>query len=367
VKKWAVEHIIEHIRAGSDPREAVEEVLSLDNDQQEALLDQVVHLRSKRAAGFLTLLYGRAPDKRLRKLVKKAVFHLRTQGITIEEADARGEPPILKKVETTREARAFLSNYDPEQNRVVVTAFEMKKNQFLFSQGILHFSSGLKELRTFPVGRSDLDDLLNDYISRTPRPMVVSGVSAPYAGYLLEEASAISGKEQDEVRRLNHLLSGIKDVVRRPSDLYLLATPTGVSPASLGAVLGDPIFEPFLLQWTGMDDDRKRLDEVVNPLIVLPPYVIQERREAFLKELGGSERILSRMSPFKRMLEDSAYLFHSLQQFDRYRGLTDILKEPGTIENSLLHFVRRTLDDLEKKAEQQRPDVLVDPHSLVRR
>ena len=61
-----------------------------------------------------------------------------------------------------------------------------------------------------------------------------------------------------------------------------------------------------------MEEDRKKLNEVINPTIVLPPYVIEERRQAFLNELVESERLAARLPQFKRMLEDYAYLFYCL-------------------------------------------------------
>jgi hypothetical protein len=366
MEKCAVDDIIEQVSEGIQPREQVEKILALPPDRQEALISQIAHLRSENASRFLALLAEDTPDKKLRKLIKKAIFLLRTQGITVDEPGTGGES-VLKKVDNTREARALLSNYDPEQTRAVVTVFELKKNQFLFSQGVIHFSNGLTELRSFPVGRSDLDSLMNEYISGTPRPMVIVEISAPYAGYLLEEASGRSGKESEEARSLRGLLSSAKGDVRRPSDIHRLAAPAGISPTPIATVLEDEVFEPFLLHWQGMEDDQEKLAEVVNPSIVLPPYVIQERRETFLRTVSGSERVTSRILPLTRMLEDTAYLFHCQQRFDRHRGLIEAVKDPQVVERILLHFTAKTLDELAKKAQQQRPEVLVDPHSLARR
>jgi hypothetical protein len=366
MEEWAMDDLIEQVREGSPPQEIIERILVLDGHGQEALLAGITKLKSEKAAHFLALLLEKAPDKRLQKLVKKAIFLLRTQGVTIEEPRAGGEP-VLKKVETTREAQAFLSSYDPEQTRALISAFELKKNQFLFSQSVIHFTNGLMELRSFPVRRSDLDGLLHECVSGIPRPIVMAAISAHYAGYLLEEAAGISEKEREEARSLNRLLSETKGEVKRPSDIHRLTVPAETAPASIDAILHNEVFEPFLLSWTDMEDDRKRLAELVNPSIVMPPYVIQERKEAFLRELVGSERVRLRLSPLKRMFEDTAYLFYSIGQFDRYRGLIDIVGEPQSIEEALLHFMQKTLDELEKNAQKQRTEVLVDPHSLIRR
>jgi hypothetical protein len=366
MKKCAMDDIVEHVKEGLQSRETVEKILALPPDQQETLINQILNLRSEEASRFLVLLAEEAPDKKLRKLIKKAVFLLRTQGIAVDEPGAGGES-VLKKVESIRETRAFLSNYDPEQTRAVVTVFELKKNQFLFSHGVLHFSDGLSELRSFPVGRSDLDSLIDEYILRTPRPMVIVDISAPYAGYLLEEASRISGKESEEARSLSRFLSGAKGDVRRPSDIHHLVAPTDVPAISIESALNDEVFEPFFLQWSGIENDQAKLAEVVNPSIVLPPYVIQERRGAFLRTVSASGPVASKIMPLKRMLEDTAYLFYRQKQFDRYSALIEAVIDPQSVERVLLHFIGKTLDELARKAQEQRTDMIVDPHSLVGR
>ncbi len=366
MEKLAVNNVIDRIREGTESETIIAEILSLAHTEQETLIGQIARVKSEKAARFLALLLEKAPDKTLQKLIRKAIFQLRTQGIALEEHDRRGES-VLKKVETARESKAFLSNYDPEQTRAVVAAFELKRNQFLFSQVVAHFSRGLIELRSFPVGRQDLDSLIGGYVSNTRRPMVIAPISTPYAGYLVEEASATSGKDSDEARSLNRLLAGAKGEVRKPSDILRLPAPSDIASAPVETIIGDEVFEPFLLTWTGMEEDEKKLAEVANPSIVVPPYVIEERRQAFLTELIDTERITAALPPFKRMLEDTAYLFHSLGQFDRFKGTVEMLGEPQTVKTALRHFVRKTLDDLEKKEKAQKPDILFDPHSLPRR
>jgi len=362
-----VEDISRQIREGAEPAKVVEQLELLEPVQVATALDDIAAMKSEEAAKVLTLFSEKVQDKRLRKLVKRALFHLKTQGIRIEEPARTEEPSILKKVETDRESRALLTNYDPEQTRALVAALELKKHQFVFTQAIIHFSNGLVDLRSFPVPRRDLDSIIGEYREKTHSPMVVASISAPYAGYLIEEASGISGKEHEEARDLGHLFRGVTGEVARPSDIYHLPVPHQIGPSSMASVLGDEMFEPFLFSWPGMDEDGSRLAEAINPSIVLPPHVIQERREAFLKTLVGDKRIVSKSMELKRMLEDSAYLFHSLSRFDHYKGLIAILETPQSTVAALLYFIQKTLAGLDKKDRQQAPDLIIDPHSLTRK
>ena len=122
------------------------------------LIHAIGALKSESAGGFLSLLYPSLADKALQKLVKKALFGPKTQGIPVEEPRIPGES-VLKRVETGREARAFLSNYDPEMTRVVLSALEMKKNQFVLSHAVLHFSDGFVDSKSLSVAKDELEGL----------------------------------------------------------------------------------------------------------------------------------------------------------------------------------------------------------------
>jgi hypothetical protein len=359
--------IIEQIREGAEPGKVVDQLGLLAGDQLEQTINTLATMKDTRTAQVLALFSERIQDKKLRKSVKKVLFHLKTQGIRFEEPGRTEDRSILKKVETERESRALFSNYDPEQTRAIVVACELKKNQFLFTQVVSHFSNGLVDLQSFPVARKELDPILKEYREKIRRPVVVAPISAPYAGYLIEEAARTSGQEMEEARGLHHLLRNTKGEVERPADVYRLQAPSDTPASSTASILSDEIFEPFLLSWPGMEEDRNGLAEVVNPSIVLPPYVIQERREAFLKKLTEEERLMSRTVALRRMLEDTAYLFHGLGQFGHHKGLLEILKSPQSIITALVYFVQKTLSDLDRKAQQQQPEVSRDPHSLMKK
>ena len=119
-------------------------------------------------------------------------------------------------------------NYDPEMTRVVLSAFEMKKNQFILSHAALHFSRGLVEMKSFPVSRNELEGFLKDYALRLSPPMALVPISPPYAGYLIEEASGFSGKEADEAR-VSTACFRRAEGRKRPEDIYLLPTPDTAS------------------------------------------------------------------------------------------------------------------------------------------
>ena len=65
------------------------------------------------------------------------------------------------------------------------------------------------------------------------------------------------------------------------------------------------------------------------------------------------------------MLEDTAYLFYSLDEKANYEALVDLLKNEGKLAKAFLFFVRKALQKTDEK--EQQPGVIIDPRSLVSR
>jgi hypothetical protein len=356
-----MDEIIKALADGGDPAELADRTLALPGAGQEALIEAAGRLKSEAAARFLGLIYPSLTEKRLQKLVKKALFLLRTQGVRTDEPRPAGES-ALHKVEISREAMAYLSNYDETLTRLLVVAVETRKNRFLFGHVALHFTNGLADMHSAELPREDLDSLLQGYKASAVTPIVLPAISPTYAGYLVEEGARVSGAEVESARGINRMISTAKGDVKRPEDIYLLDA-QGAAPARLGDVLADPMFEPFSLEWPGVEEDRKKLEEAANPGIVLPPYVAEERKQAFLDALVAGDALAQRLPAFKRMLEDYAYLFYCLKKYDLYAGLAGRIGEQASVREAALHFVRKTFDRMKKEEQEQPPGVIVDPYA----
>jgi hypothetical protein len=351
-----MEEILRNLETGGNLESAVEAFAGLALHEKIDLLGKLRGTKTDLIALFLNKILDRAAEREVQKSIKRLLFILKTQGISVEEPKITGES-VLKKVEAAREQKAYLSSYDPEGTRVVFLAFEIKKRQFVFIHAVSHFEKGLLELAAAPVSRDELDDILKDYLARTPRFILLPPVSPKYAGFLVEEAGARSGAHADELRSLKPFMAGLKGPVQKPEDIYALPVPENTRPKSPKEILTDPVLEPFMLTWESIEDDKKELDAVANPSIVVPPYVLEERREAFLAELVQSDKLKSASRLLKRMLEDYAYLFHALGNFDKFKGVTEGLSNDRFLQDALLFFVKKSLE--KKKEEEQ--GILVDP------
>ncbi len=356
MEECGMEELLKGIQSG-DREAAVSSFLAMSREQQIDLLDKLRAVRSEAVGAFLGALLPRVDEKPVQKTIKKLLFLLKTQGISVEAPKIVGEP-VLRRVEVEREQSAFLSNYDPEGTRAILLAFEMKKRQFVFAHAIAHFSKGLQDLVIVPIPKDELDSILKEYLSRTLRPAVLSPISPRYAAYLIDEASTLSGKFSDELKDLRPLITGLKGEIQRPEDITALKVPEGTSSRGIDAILANPMFESFTLTWDTMEQDKKDLESVLNPGIVLPPYVVEERRQAFLKDLTASEKFKPTARLMKRLLQDYAYLFHAVGEFESFRGIMDRLSDEQFLQGALFFFVRKAFE----KKEEEKPGVLVDPY-----
>jgi hypothetical protein len=356
MEECGMEAVLKNLQSDGDLEAAVEGYVSLPSHEKVDLLEKIRGSKTERVALFLSKVLDRTTEREVQKSIKRLLFTLKTQGIRVEEPKISGES-ALKKIESVREQKAFLSNYDPENTRVVLLAFEMKKRQFVFIHAILHFSKGLQELAAIPISRDELETVLKDYRRRMERPMVLLPIAPRYASYLIEEASNLSGTHTDELRNLKPLMTGLKGPVQKSDDIYTLPVPQQTRPKSPQAILSDPILEPFILTWESIEADRKELDAVVNPSIVLPPYVVEERRQLFINGLLQGEKLKAVGRSLKRMLEDYAYLFYAAEEFPSFKGVAEGLRDDKFFEDALLFFVKKSLE----KKEEKQLGVLVDP------
>ncbi len=356
MEKCGMEEVLKNLESDGDLESAVAAYISLTSHEKVDLLERIRSTRTERVALFLSKVLDRTSEREIQKSIKRLLFALKTQGVRVEEPKISGES-VLKKVETVREQKAFLSNYDPEDTRVVLLSLEMKKRQFLFMHAISHFSKGLQDLAAMPISRDELETILKDYRGRMVRPMVLLPIAPKYASFLIEEASGPSGAHADDLKNLKPLMAGLKGPVQKPEDIYMLPVSQNTRSKSLQEILSDPILEPFTLTWDSIEADKKELDAVANPSIVLPPYVIEERRQAFMNGLVQGDKLKAAGRSLKRMLEDCSYLFHAMGELDTFKGLADGLPDDQFLQNALLFFVKKSLE----KKEEEQPGVLVDP------
>jgi hypothetical protein len=348
----------------NDNDKLIDNVQAFSQLLKENKLETLENLRLERTeivGQFLNRVYASEHDKQVQKTIKKLIFRLKSIGIKVEEFKVEGES-VLKKFEEQREHRGLISNYDSDGTRMTMVAFEIKRNAYVLVHGLLHFSNGLLELSSAPVDGKGLHHIIAEYLKGSLKPFTIVEVAPRYASYLMEEASSLSGRYIEELKQMKSLSSRLGGLVQKPFDIYALAIPEETGVLSLERILSSEIFEPFSVTWDTLEDDRKQFNDIGSPsTIVLPPYMVEEKRQELLKNLIENGKLSPNLPLMKRLIEDYAYIFHAQGEFNAYRGLIELLHQPEGIYKSLSFFVKKAL---EQKKEQQ-PGLIVNPYEQV--
>ena len=334
----------------------------LSNEIKLELLDKLKVERTEIVGQFLNQIYSMEHDKQIRKAIKKLLFRLKTSGIKVEEVKSESEP-VFKKYEEKREHRGLISNYDGDGTRTAIIAFEVKRNAYVLVHALLHFSNGLLELGNIPIDGEGLKQIIAGYLKGSMKPFIVVEVSPRYVNYLLDEASSLSGRYTEEIKQMRSLSSRLGGQVQKPVDIYDLPIPTDTGSFSLEHIFSNDLFVPFSVTWDSVENDRKQYHEIGSPsTIVLPPYMAEEKRQQFIKNLIENGKLSPNLSLMKRLMEDYAYIFHTQGDFKAYKGLTEILKQPDGPYKSLAFFVKKALEE----KEEQQSGLIVNPYEQVR-
>jgi len=353
-----VEKIINNIKASCSMDDGLNAFQQLSKNDKVKFLTSLKDIQDETAGAYLNAFYAAETDKDIQKQIRRSLFMLKTMGMKIKEPRAAGEP-VLKKIEEVREHRALMSNYDVEHMRLIIASYELKKNNFIFFNAALHFSNGLFKLMSGPIDKTGLKNVMMEHSRDTKGNMVMVDISPTYAGYLLEEAAARSGKHKEETSRLNHFITNIKDSVRKPKDIYNLIIPGTTQSLPLEKILQHSVFDPFSLEWKNLEEDKKAYNDIGgSAAIILPPYMVEEKKQAFMEKLLESEEIKSKTPLIKRLLEDYAYIFHGLKEFPYYKGLMECLQDKDALQNTLTYFLKKVLD----KSEVKLPGLIKSPY-----
>jgi hypothetical protein len=352
--------LVNAIMSARETEKKVEYYFTMSADEKHELLHHLAKEKSEDIGVFLNAIYPDEPDKTIRKMIRKVIFRLRSSGVRVDEPGQEG-PSALHKVEEVRDNRAYLTNFDQARSRMIIAAYEVKRNTFVFLNGEIHFEEGLRELMSTPLDRKNLDMLFKAYRENTVVPSYMVDISPVYAAYPIEESAKMSGRFSDAVQSLKSFVAHIKDPVGRPEEIYLLPVEKNTPEPDIQDILGHPIFTPFTLTWEDLNLDRNKFNAQGTSGIILPPNMIEEKKGSFVEGLLARDAVVSQVPLLKRMLEDYAYLLYKEGDHARYRGIISALRTDEGFHRTVVFFVRKSLEMTDEKKTSE-PGLIVNPY-----
>ncbi|HOD74738.1 MAG TPA: hypothetical protein PKJ17_01845 [Syntrophorhabdaceae bacterium] len=354
-----MDELVRAIDSAQDLEKKVEYYFTLTGDERVSVLEGLGKERNEETGVLLNAIYLQETDKEIRKLIRKTIFRLRSVGVKVEDLRPEGEP-VLRKAEESRTNMGFLTNFDHAGSRMVMAAYEVRKNTFVFLNGDLHFREGLRELMSSPVDRRSLNEIVAAYRSGTKEPAFLVEISPSYAAFIVEEGARLSGRFTDAIQSLASFVAQLKDTVHKPDDIHSLPVADDVAPQPLHEVLRHEIFTPFSLSWEGIEGDRASYLSTGGSTIVLPRHMMEEKKDSYLRDLVGRQDIASLAPLFRRLLEDYAYLFHCMGDGARYKGTLSILRDKTAFDHALSFFLRKSLETGQEGPSES--DLIINPY-----
>jgi len=112
-----------------------------------------------------------------------------------------------------------------------------------------------------------------------------------------------------------------------------------------------------------LEDDKKQFNDIgASSSIVLPPYLMEEKKQALIKNLIENGKLSPNLPFMKRLMEDYAYIFYTLGDFKSFKGLVDILQLSDGPYKMLSFFVKKALREEEKAQEH---GLIINPYEQV--
>ncbi|MDR2018579.1 MAG: hypothetical protein LBQ00_06890 [Syntrophobacterales bacterium] len=336
----------------------------MSKERREETILAITDTKEGGAGKFLVSVLPSEPDKEVQKLIRKQIFKLKTMGIKIEEERPAGES-ALKKIETKRQHKGFMFNYDSTGTRTVIAAFEVKRNGFIFINAVIHLADGLIDLKLAPLTGDDVETIMAKYRTETTKSTVLAETSPRYAAYLIEEGNAISHLYTEDVTQLRRFVSSLKDSIEKPQDIYGLKIPGTFEPLPPGAVLLDDMFTSLTLSWDTIEEDRRAIETFDKPAILLPSHMVREKEESFVKTLIEKEVLKSKITLLRRVFEDYAYIFFQIERFDCFHDLLHLLTSDRGLTEALSFFAKKSLIAPDPEEERRQSSLIVSPYEQI--
>ncbi len=322
------------------------------------ILEDLRKNHTEECGRFLVAVYPREEDRKIQKAIRKSLFVLKTAGVKVEELPSTPQESVLKRVEEERAHKGFISNFDSEGTRLMLAFIEKKKNSFVVIEAISHLFDGLLELMTLPATKVEAEKILAEYRAKTTPSIHLAEVSPSYAFYLLAEEAGRSGKYADEARKLKQFSAYARGEVCQPSDIHSLPVPEGTRPLDMVATLESSIFVPLDLAWDGIEEDRRAYQDTGTGTLVLPPHMVEEKRNSFVSSFLQSEKGRSVEARVVRILEDYAYMLFAEREYGAFSGLVELLREPGAVSGPVAFLLKKAFE----KTEARTPGLIVSPY-----
>lgn len=341
-----IQSIIEKIRSDIEEGKSEEEVFQfllpiLEKDPETArrVVEDLAKVPVAVVADLLHRILRSSDDKRIRKIIKRSLYRLKSKGITVEEATPERGSPVFRPLQA-EPLRGFGGGFDFLGQRFLVLAVPHKGSGWTVMQGIISDTQGLVDFSGGEMTRKGFRVFFEEVQKGSPFPLVEMEPS--YVGLLFVQAYQLTiekGKTPpQDYLRLRGGIESIKKGFEKPLIYSHIEEDEIEGDDRMLRRGGDLLKADLFYGWRiGEEEIRPYADEVweaEESKLVLN----QAQKEVRFQEIY--QRALSDLFPeerrslYRRRMEEMAYILFKLGREEEARVSLAValdLKKPANL------------------------------------
>jgi hypothetical protein len=363
-----IEKIKSGIQEGRPEGEIVQTLLPILEKEPETagrMIEELSNIPSLQIARVLHRLFEISDDKKIRKIIRRSLYRLKSKGITIEEVLPGKEGPVFRPLQADP-PRGFGGPFDFLGQRFLMLIVPHIGRGLTVMQGIVSDTEGLIDFSGGEMARKRFRVFFEEVQKGGPFPLVE--MEASYVGFLFVRASQLTLDQgripPQEYLQLKKEIESIKKEVEESLAYSCIQKDEIEGNDRILRRGGDLLKTDFFNTWKiGEEDIRPYADEVweaEESKLVLN----QAQKEVRFQEIY--QRALSDLFPEERrflyrcrMEEMAYYLFKSGEEEEAKVSLAvaiDLKKPPNLIQPNpfLFQLVVKSIFTLLKEAYEKK-------------
>ena len=373
-----IEKVKADLRDGKSDEEIFQSILHLfgkgpESDSQ--LVEIIAGIPHVKVANALQRMLRFSPEKKVRKIIKRSLYRLRSRGIALEEVLPEKESSILRPLQT-ESPKGFGGGFDFLGQRFLLLVIPHTGRGWTVMRGVISDTEGMVDFSGEEMARKRFKGFFEEVREKSPFPLVEMEPS--YVAFLFFQAYQLTLKQNRSLPHdylsLKNEIEGVKKDYERPL-IYSLVQADEIAADDRILQRGGELFKADVISsWRIAEDQiRSYADEVreaEESKIVLNQTQKEARFQGIyqkaLTELFGSERRFL----YQRRLEEMAYIFLKLGKEEEARisvaVAIDLEKPVNPIQPNpfLFQLVVRSIFTLLKESYDQKakePSLIVKP------
>ena len=377
-----IQTLIEKVKAdlqdGNSDEEIFQSILHLfgkDPETDRQVVELLAGIRHVKIANVLHRMLQVSKEKKVRKIIKRSLYRLKSKGIAVEEVLPEKKSSILRPLQT-ESPKGFGGGYDFLGQRFLLLVIPHTGRGWTVMQGVISDTQGLIDFSGEEMTRKGFRGFFEEVQEKSPFPFVEMEPS--YVGFLFFQAYQLSLEKKRALPqgylRLKNEIEGVKKDYKRPLVYSLLQADEIAGDDRIlrrgGELLKADVINTWRIEEEEIRPYANEVWEAEESKIVLTQPQKEARFQGIYQKALSELFMDEKRFLYKRRLEETAYIFFKLGREEEARislaVAIDLEKPVNPIQPNpfLFQLVIKSIFTLLKEAYEKKvkePSLIVKP------